>query len=304
MLETLIIITHASQAHMDEVFACAVLVCKFPAEKVIIKRVNTFDNEKFKYFCWKKDTEKVFVVDIGGRFDNELHFDHHQDEENVKNECATTLVVKKFMLEIMEDDDWSKYIESINYVDNNGGTRFFKDFAKVDKYLGYLLSLNNGIVDFFKDEPETVAIFLSKIIKKKLETIKKVKELEIKVRMNTFVRNIEGMNILFLNKHHDEIEKDLDINILNKIINKLIRDYPYTIHASLTYDPRDENKKRRSLYRFPRAEDELDFNLAIEKNILKEEDITFCHKKGFILNFSSEDIDNVLKEIIKGSKKC
>jgi hypothetical protein len=75
------IITHPGAAHRDEFMAVSLLIALNPQ----VNRVLRKNPEK-------EDEGKTFVVDIGGVYDGETRFDHHQMVE--KDKCAITLVLE------------------------------------------------------------------------------------------------------------------------------------------------------------------------------------------------------------------
>lgn len=91
------IITHGGTAHADDFLAVAILLTKFPKAEVL--RVDTIDSID--------DESEAIFIDIGGKFDNEVFFDHHHD----KNLPASlTLVIQRFFPEIPVDLDELRFI--------------------------------------------------------------------------------------------------------------------------------------------------------------------------------------------------
>jgi uncharacterized UPF0160 family protein len=97
------IVTHDSKFHGDEIFALSVLKLVYPNAQIIRTRE-------------KKILDGAdIIIDVGGKFDNEKYFDHHQNDffEKRKNElpfASAGLIWKKF---------WNKItsFEVYNYLD-------------------------------------------------------------------------------------------------------------------------------------------------------------------------------------------
>lgn len=119
------ILTHAGQAHADEIMAIALILIK---EKVAldaaeIVRVNNCEPEK----CVDAD----FVVDVGRKHEPANGwFDHHQFPKDAPAECAFTLVANHYGLK----RNALSWIERIALLDSKGPwTWFEKTFGRPAK---------------------------------------------------------------------------------------------------------------------------------------------------------------------------
>lgn len=85
------IATHSGQWHSDEIMAIAVMHLVFPGNNISV--IRTRDKNLYES-C-------DYVIDVGGKFDNEKYFDHHQNDFCLKRDngipyASFGLIWKKF----------------------------------------------------------------------------------------------------------------------------------------------------------------------------------------------------------------
>ena len=93
------IITHAGQAHVDDLMATAILLTKFP--DVEVHRVSSVSERDL-------NDPMTIVVDIGNEYNpSRNNFDHHHDR-NLP--CSLVLILQQFFPEIPTDIDELQWI--------------------------------------------------------------------------------------------------------------------------------------------------------------------------------------------------
>lgn len=105
-MSPLIIITHSSTFHADEVFGCALIRYFYPiSESVLIVRTLDVEKTLAQYHPREQKGQRynIVVLDIGKKltdFSNITYLDHHQDKDIP---CAAVLA-KKWLISILDKD--------------------------------------------------------------------------------------------------------------------------------------------------------------------------------------------------------
>ena len=281
---TMRIFTHGQKAHADDLIACAILVavCRPGSLKAII-RCNS-DRELPPI-----PEDDDFVVDVGGKYDGIRHFDHHQSSDDVKGECAATLVARHYCPELLGDVVWGPFLKRVALQDNHGLRAV--ESSKGDSRVNDLLVIEWGVVSWFEKNPLAAATFVAGIIQGRLDYLKKVEEAESWVSDNGRAFFVGGVSVFMLKR--DPREDGLDPAVVNTAMGPRIND----VEAKLTmsFDPRSEAGKVRTLFRTKNGEGSIDLTKASPQNPV------FCHKAGFLLNFIPAD-EEEWKRLVRESK--
>lgn len=135
----MIIATHNGTFHADEVIGCMLLSFLYP-DLTIIRSRDPLELAKANY-----------VIDVGGKFDLEVNFDHHPSEftlarDNQIKFASAGLVWNKFGEKVLEKlGQESGFINSLN---NNKEVIFKKAFKEIDSHvMCYLDLVDNGQLD-------------------------------------------------------------------------------------------------------------------------------------------------------------
>lgn len=297
------IYTHGFSAHVDDLLACALLlaVADDPQEVEVIR-------------CREEELPKSlgegeFIVDIGGVYDGSNHFDHHQDDEAVEGECAATLVAKHFTPVLLEDKVWGGFLQRVSVQDNNGMKAVDVDGAF---RAGDFLVLERGLVSMFENRPQETAQIVAEMIRERLDYLKQVADAKVWLESHTEVFYTDA-TVQVMGEWEDPGEVTLDVaylkvleitsnpalagipsRIANAAQDELIRDN--RIIVVLSWDPRDREGKRRTLFR-TRYGEEWGFDFS---SLTGDPRVAFAHKAGFLCNFTGDRED--AKELIKRSR--
>lgn len=131
----MIIMTHAGQAHADDLMAVALILIKtkLSPKQATILRVGDCDPERHP--------EADFVVDVGRRLEpSRGWFDHHQFPKDAPPNCAFTLVADHYGID-RNALDWMERLAVLDskgpftWYENNFG-RPAKNLAEINKALG------------------------------------------------------------------------------------------------------------------------------------------------------------------------
>jgi hypothetical protein len=264
------IITHGGLAHTDDFLSCCVLLNKYPTIEVI-KRVNVVNEEEFL-------NPTNIIVDIGGKYDNQNKFDHHQDS-NLN--CSLILILK----DIFEFNvDFLMKIDEIKFLD-------LQDRFGIKK-AQELMGINNPIINlteysilrWFSNQKEIYGQelqILKEIGKEFLNYLLSFQKEEQKILGSKIYKNKNGV-ILY--------NPTTTFNI--SIILKLLPDLIGVIHQS-DRDPNLINivQINNSPYFIP------------SKFITLEVSPIFTHKTGFLVVIKKEDLSKInLFNLLEGGE--
>lgn len=277
------IFTHGNKAHADDLVACAILVavCRPGSLKAIV-RVNS-----------DRDLPQVpedddFIVDVGGRYDGKRLFDHHQNDDAVKGECAATLVARRYCPELLGDSVWGPFLKRVALQDNNGMRAV--ESEKGGSRVNDLLVLEWGLVSWFEKDPQAAVTLVAGMIRERLDYLVRVEEADLWLSENGRAHQAAGVSVFVLKR--DPRMDGLDPAVVNTAMGSRID----AIEAKLTmsFDPRSEAGSVRTLFRTKHGEGSIDLTKASPANPL------FCHKGGFLLNFVPENEEEWVS-IVKAS---
>jgi hypothetical protein len=252
------IITHRGIAHIDDFLSVAVLLTKFKVET--IQRVENIDEEKLN------NTDYI-IVDIGGRYNSQRLFDHHQD---LNLNCSLVLVLKDLF---GYNIDFLMNIPEIKYIDlqDRYGVKKAQELMNIQNPIINLLEYS--LLRWFSKEiviSYSELDFLKEIGKQFLKYLDDFKNEEKKIINSKFYKNKYG-TILF------NPNTTFNITILNKLLPDLIG----VIHQS----DRDSN-----LINIVQINSNPYFQPAMITKILTP---VFLHKTGFLAVISREDLDKI-----------
>jgi len=115
--DALKIVTHDGTFHSDEIFSIGLLSVFEVVKGQEVQIVRSRDDNFLKLFLSSSD---VFVIDIGGDFNAEMHnFDHHQEDDYFADKAAIRLVYE-YLLDNNKLDSklgnhlWENLIKLIN----------------------------------------------------------------------------------------------------------------------------------------------------------------------------------------------
>jgi hypothetical protein len=257
------IITHSGLAHTDDFLSCCILSYKFNPK--IIKRVNVVEEKDFYNF-------QNIIIDIGGKYDGQIHFDHHQDP-NLN--CSLVLILKDLF---NYDLDLLLKIDEIKMID-------LQDRYGIKK-AQELMNINNPIINlteysilrWFSEKKEIIENELFKceidvlkgIGKEFLNYIDGFKKEEEKILQSKIYKTPNGVIV-----YNPTIT--FNITILTKLISNLIG----VIHQS----DRDNN-----LVNIVQINNSPYFQPT---KILTFLNPVFVHKTGFLIVVKKEDLNQI-----------
>lgn len=135
MSEPLRIVTHAGQAHADDLLAVALILIKENAIQPGAALIERFSDGKAEEWDFAD-----FVVDIGRKYDaSKGWFDHHQFPSDAPPDCAFTLVAEHYGIK----RNSLRWIERVAVLDSKGPWVWFekaigrpaKNMAEIDSLL-------------------------------------------------------------------------------------------------------------------------------------------------------------------------
>ena len=136
------IVTHAGQAHRDEVLACAVALAYFPSIVIIDRRDPTAE---------ELEDKDVLVLDVGGEHNPEKgNFDHHQLARDAAPACAFSLLVE--WLGLSAKFALLSYFESTKIMDSKGPMALAKHLglANPSAIFANMSPIEGAIVSMFE----------------------------------------------------------------------------------------------------------------------------------------------------------
>lgn len=282
------IITHDGNHHADEVFACAMLRILHPDMPIL----RTRDKEAF--------AKGTFIVDVGGRFDNERYFDHHQqpfDEDchvlgldSMRNDkvipyASAGLVWRRFGLDILKRAGHPSTVSMLKRVDQ----LLIEGIDAVDtgmvqsthtSYVGAPIRINSlsGVVSMLDDFDDAL-VLATRLLNNTMTRA------ERKEHATTVVRNSEvKAHTLILNESIPWVEAAFERDDINNILYTVYprEDGSWAAQAVPTEIDSFTNKKP-----FPEswrglAGDDLSAVTGVY-------DSTFCHRTGYLAIAKSKE---------------
>jgi len=278
------VVVHGGQAHVDDFLCACILQSIYPG--VPIFRKNEVSAEELA------DPE-VWVCDIGGHYEPELHnFDHHQDDRDAPPECAFSRLVKYLFPDVQFNHlDW---FDNLKLTDSKG--RFAVAKANGwEKYPFQLLSpVECALLKIFEEvNLITYGVYfahmMEKIGKQIVDSAKQVTA-DIKRLVNCERVSIEknGVKVIVIideHQHTPGAQKFRD----------MMMDVGVEIAVSICHDNRDGGWV---LYRF-------NDHPAVDFSVLSgREEILFVHKGGFVAKTKERlEISKVLSLVADALKK-
>ncbi len=253
------IVTHNGTFHSDEVFAIALIKSVFGDDKYNICRTRDIEIlEK------SKSDPHVFVIDLGGEFNNDmLNFDHHQQHESVNDKSAVMLVLEYLIsvdkLNVAEGDYLRKNI--ISFISN------------------WDLGLEQSTANYFhKPLPKIISAFNRFNLSGVEEDLQFDKALEFVVQI------IENERNAFL-----ELQKaKQNFNSYNTVSNDVILFNDY----SPQYLGMIKDLKNIKFYIHPMDNNwtvkAVDINKAPLPKVINRDNLVFAHKSRFITVFDDK----------------
>ena len=272
------IVTHTGAAHLDELVACGLFLAsaRIMGKKIKgIVRTNTISEEH----------GADAIIDIGGVYDGIRLFDHHQKEEAVLGKCAAELVCEVYFPELMADEEFGPFIKMLSFMDNNGPMNTGKEYGIKSADLNSLLFIARGLVKRFETEPMEMAELMADIICQKLDSMK---EIEDAIDFYSDTENATCLSIGTISAMQIKNPWTGSLFAGNKAQEKLIKERK--LDLVYNFDPRIEGG--RCLFRTFHGEAA---GIVLKPEMAKN--TSFCHKAGFLLNFTPSHEDE-WKEIV------
>lgn len=285
-----VIFTHDGKAHMDEFLACAII--KFALrEQEQFKVIRTKETTIFNLAAIKGSevTDEDFLVDMGKSYNPNVRlFDHHQDDDAVRGECAASLVAKALCPQILEDGLWSALIARVTYQDNNGinavktkyGISSIESFMPPEWWL----------LNWFERDPDAASDFVSYELENRqvfLSGVKRAKEFLSKEENAEICNMPTGEKFLFVKT----IDKTFCTKELNAAQGSFIE--KHNLIACIGFSDRDTHARTLFLTR----EGEKSFDLTKIKDV---PGITYVHHSGFLANFVPKGDNDHIEHFIMG----
>lgn len=262
------IITHAGQAHLDEVIAISLLLTKIEGEDVEIKRERKVTKKEL-------NDRKIFVVDIGGEFQPELNnYDHHN---NVMKDYCSYYLVGKYFLNLPDASDLLSWWDIRSALDTDATT-----FAKSLKIpTRDLLNITTSPIDqFFTKLFETNPNMLLPALREFGYFILK----DLERARNSYYSILTNYKVLTYGENEGIDIKDSSTRSLDTFIQKL-----YTHPDFVLMDDNRGNGK---------AVLRVNDNLYDFSRVSKDNRVLFAHSAGFIMKLregvSVEEITDLL----------
>jgi len=279
----MLLVTHNNSFHADDIFSAAVLKLIFKHAKII----RTRDEKYFK----KGDV----VFDVGGEYDGEKYFDHHQfgragERKDGYPYASFGLIWKKFGITLCEnqevidriDENFVKYIDAIDSGYNPSNNNFNISISEV---MGLFNPNWNEISDCDKEFLKIVDV-AKKIIIRKIEKEKSI--LLSKEIVNKAILEAKNKIIVldnYCNWQEEAIKTD-----------NLIVVYP------------EKNKEKWMVRMIPKELNSFENRIGLKEEWRGEtkeklfemtgiEDFLFCHANGFIASTTTKSSAIKLAEL-------
>ena len=275
------IYTHGGVAHADEIMACALLTLKKGEAEIL--RINNYRDLPES----PKDNE--YIVDVGEKYDGKQYFDHHQREEEVRDDCAATLVAKTFYPEMKDHPVLGPVLNRINVQDNGGPGRVARELGVEMRDISPFMFFESGLKHQFAENPETVTNMVAAMVKQVLDFDEEVASATEWLMENFTVEVVNGVRVLVNTVNPYTADLPFGQDALNAAKTAIVE--AEGVHVDYTFSARD-NGQSRELYRYNNATDLLDFNNSNPSSP------GFCHRNGFILKFKPAD-ENEWKRLIE-----
>ena len=267
VMPTGVVWTHAGHAHLDELFASAIIDAYVTAVTEI-KRVHEDE---------LKPNMGDIVVDIGEKIGcrrGVWYLDHHQDKE-IK--CSACLVVKNLAKEALKDPYLQDMLKIVDGLDRNGiaGLNNLLQ-AEHMQYVRALIFMLNSSLDVFERDPLTAVKQISRTLGERKRFVESIEGVINKLRKNCVHKKVGNYKVLIV-PHFEQC--GIGKEFFEASQNMLQRESG--IDVILGWNPRREFSSRR-IY-LPGNKKEL----SLEK-VKDRKEVEFCHPKGFLVNVKKE----------------
>lgn len=279
------IVTHSGKAHLDEIFAIALLSIYKKRLPVRIKRVK---HDLAAYYIKRGLIHKnIYFLDCGmGYNPKENIFDHHHKELP-----SAAYLIMEYYLPYLIDSDLGKYIKTLSDVDNYGPS-ILSDYSLTSDTFNFIKFPIQLILGLFDKEPLKVVEILVDAIKVEINSIelkKRAKEW-LNSQGNYNIVKISNIKLLIYNYPPDskisKYIKAMDYEIIDK----------HNIDVIYGFDPVDS--RIRTLYRTTIGDKKVNFN-----NI-KSIQPHFSHNNGFLFKFKPDSLIDISQIIDEASLLC
>lgn len=264
----MVIVTHAGQAHLDEVIAISLLLTKIEDEDVEIKRVRKVTEKEL-------NDRNIFVVDVGEKFQPELNnYDHHN---NVMKDYCSYYLVGRYFLNLTDASDLLSWWDIRSDVDTDATT-----FAKSLKMeTTDLLDITTSPIDqFFTKLFETNPNMLIPALKEFGYFILK----DLENARNSYNTILHNYKILTYGENDGIDIGNSSTRSLNTFIHRLEKHPDFVMMDDNRGDGKAILRINNNLYDFHK--------------VSKDDRVLFAHSAGFIMKLrsgvSTEDITDLL----------
>lgn len=283
------IVTHPSDAHLDDFLSCCLILAK--EDNIIkIERREPTERELKDPSIWK--------VDIGKDYNTDLKiFDHHQRDWE---ECSFSLLLKFWNI-WTDAINFYRWIETAVIFDSKGPTEARKRL-RVDKFTAGRLEsfIDRSTLELFSDQKTIENVnwlfsFMKIIGTKFFNNIEDYKTAMEIVKENSKITEISGVGIITC-----MYKKNGDIS--NKIFYKAMEDYKKEKIGlgGIAIYPNERPKGSVAIERFD-DDNRIDF-----KDIPIGDGIVFVHANGFFMvlnNVGDYELEEIIRLGIKKSPK-
>lgn len=222
-----VIETHNGKAHIDEVIACGMIKAYHMEKTVIVLRVEPTLTKRDEF----PDVEHYYYVDKGLEYDGVYKFDHHQDDPEMANECAATLVARHLFPDLLTDNVWAPFLERIAYQDNHG-LRTIREGHEMEDPSAFFL-MEWSLVETFEVDCKKVVDLLAHSILNRLSARAREVIAERWFIQNHAIEYIDGHPILVIleNSLHSKITSEDRKNIQRKFCEAFRVEAVYDFYA-------------------------------------------------------------------------
>lgn len=290
-----LIVVHDGIAHEDDMVAAGALMyhlhkqgCSY--EDILVSRVPnkgriTIENIQ------TSEHSNLYYVDIGQEYDEKNKWDHHQDDPQVRDECALSLIVNKLFPVWMKDPDMSAFIDRVRLTDTKGAGAL-KNTGFFTAYVGAYMIPIRMLLKNFENNPTGIARLWAEWFEgyeiAKVNTAKAVQWIS---ENSSIWRGKNGLKVMMVKPYEDR-ENIPDEEVFKNAMRQLSEQNQ--IHVTVSYDPDAYGKGKRILrfFRNAWAADRVDFKRYTGPHI-------FIHKAGFLA--SVEETDTALNDVLAAS---
>lgn len=273
--------THCGNAHLDDLFAVAVV----DAYVIPVKEIRRVKDAHLN------PSPGDIVVDIGNRHavENGVYYlDHHQDKNT---RCSAWLVGMELAKEVFNDPVIRETLEIIDTIDRKGiiGLEsLFHMGPEQRKFTRSLVFIMEIVVWEFEQRPLQAMRQVSRVLKERHKISTKANAVKAQLEKDSLVQEINGVKILIVPS-----PQQLGVNADLAQVAQALLARDKKIDVICCWDDRNSNGARR-IFLPEIGQTKIDLT-----RIKNNENVAFCHARNFLINLKEDVTLDVCIDLIR-----